>query len=211
MSNIQDRIKAAIKRICDGHACMSVPVRDTDPDIVLANAGQEIERFTAELEQVRAELGEAQRLIKNLAPTGKYNGVDIEGWYLRAQSAESLLSRAQDTIQVLTQQAETAETKNASLAAQVAVMEVALQYYANGGHYEIETPESPITLLDGGEVAEKALATAPAKAEKLVRVVEAVKEYDTAISTLEKDHGRKDMELTQHSKLIPVRELSRDL
>ena len=30
---------------------------------------------------LREELEEAQRMIKNLAPTGRYNGKDIERWY----------------------------------------------------------------------------------------------------------------------------------
>lgn len=48
-------------------------------------------------------------------------------------------------------------------------------------------------------------------ARSMVEMLEAVKAYDYAISALEKEHGRKDMELTQHSKLVPIRELARKL
>jgi len=44
------------------------------------------------------ELAAAERLIKNLAPTGRYNGLDIEQWCLRAEAAEA---RARETEKLL--------------------------------------------------------------------------------------------------------------
>jgi hypothetical protein len=55
MTDIQERISAAITRISPGLASMRVPVDQTDPDVVLADAGNEIERL-------KRELAEAQKL-----------------------------------------------------------------------------------------------------------------------------------------------------
>lgn len=94
-----------------------------------------------ELIKAQEQLWEAQREIKNLAPTGKYNGLDIEGWYQRAEAAE---------------------TKNRELAAQVAVMRNALelskrQLLSVGYYHQIAS------------TVENALANLPAEAEKLMR------------------------------------------
>jgi len=43
----------------------------------------------ARLAAVTAERDEAQRMVKNLAPTGRYNGLDIEQWKQRAEQAEA--------------------------------------------------------------------------------------------------------------------------
>lgn len=45
-------------------------------------------------EALQAELGEARRLIKNLAPTGRYNGKDIEQWYQEAALLREQLAAA---------------------------------------------------------------------------------------------------------------------
>lgn len=50
------------------------------------------ERDAAEraLHAERGKREEAERLIKHLAPTGRYNGLDIEQWYQRASAAEAV-------------------------------------------------------------------------------------------------------------------------
>jgi len=58
MTDIQERISAAITRISHGLASMRVPVDQTDPDVVLADAGNEIERL-------KRELAEAQQVIRD--------------------------------------------------------------------------------------------------------------------------------------------------
>lgn len=60
-------------------------------------------------------------------------------------------------------------------------------------------------------ICDKALSSTPQSVKDVMDVLEAVKAYDSAISALEKEHGRKDLELTQHSKLVPIRELARKL
>lgn len=46
----------------------------------------------AALEQLQARVRELELVNKNLAPIGKYNGLDIEEWYKRAEQAEARLA-----------------------------------------------------------------------------------------------------------------------
>lgn len=52
---------------------------------VATHALYEVEK---ELAAAREEIGRLQIENKNLAPIGRYNGIDIEGWYKRAEAAE---------------------------------------------------------------------------------------------------------------------------
>lgn len=88
----------------------------------------------------------------------------------------------------------------------------ALRFYANGEHWEwLDADSNARIVLDVGTKAANALSSTPQSIKDVMDVLEAVKAYDSAISALEKEHGRKDMELTQHSKLVPIRELARKL
>lgn len=55
ISDIQERIRLAIKRITDGHAAMRVPPDHTDPDIVLSACGARIANLEAQLSAVPEE------------------------------------------------------------------------------------------------------------------------------------------------------------
>lgn len=65
------------------HSCSELAAKGlvgayVDAESALAAALRELER----------ERDEAQRLVKNLAPTGRYNGLDIEQWFQCAEKAE---------------------------------------------------------------------------------------------------------------------------
>lgn len=131
------------KKICDTlNAAAPSP-----PPAELSERGKD-------LAQVKEQLREAQIKLKNMAPTGKYNGIDIDGWYRRAASADA---------------------KNRELAAQVAVVQEALEIAQDFLKSEKCTPlpwdmsSVPLNKIP------KALANLPAEAEKLVRVLEAVR------------------------------------
>lgn len=161
MSDIQERIAVAIKRISDGLAPMRIPVDHTDPDVVLADAGKEIERLQAELQ------GAQKELKKHLSSSIKYELVDG----IRQLAQNALTSSGN---------VETLEIKNAELARQmahlmdqIAIMGSALSYYAT-------TRETYAEKAEGAWlVAEKALTNLPAEAEKLRRLVEAAEKIAT--------------------------------
>ena len=47
--------------------------------------------LASDYDRLREQLDAADRMVKNLAPTGRYNGLDIEQWKCRAEAAESEL------------------------------------------------------------------------------------------------------------------------
>lgn len=64
-----ERIGAAIERIAHGQAAMRVPVEATDPDVVLADCQREIERLTAERDELRRQLAECSQMLARQAAT----------------------------------------------------------------------------------------------------------------------------------------------
>ena len=51
-------------------------------------------------EAAEKQLAEAKREIKNLAPTGRYNGLDIEAWYLECKKATERVEAAERQLEV---------------------------------------------------------------------------------------------------------------
>lgn len=52
--NLEDRARAAIKRITDGAGCMRVPAEETDPDLVIGDLLSAIKDAAGELHEQAA-------------------------------------------------------------------------------------------------------------------------------------------------------------
>jgi len=65
---------------------------------MLATESEVTLKFSEAIDRLERELAEARRMIKNLAPTGRYNGLGIEQWFIRAEKAERELAEARKAL-----------------------------------------------------------------------------------------------------------------
>ena len=63
-------------------------------DCIPAVYREDYDALLALYQAERQRCEEAERMVKNLAPTGRYNGLDIEQWMQRAEQAESRAASA---------------------------------------------------------------------------------------------------------------------
>ena len=80
-----DRIEAVRQRIVELEKMLA-----TESEVTL--------KFSEAIDRLERELAEARRMIKNLAPTGRYNGLGIEQWFIRAEKAERELAEARKAL-----------------------------------------------------------------------------------------------------------------
>lgn len=70
MSDLMRRISIAIRRITDGGAAMSIPVQDTDVDVVLTDCGNELARLREENERLNNLMVHCENCGGDYAATG---------------------------------------------------------------------------------------------------------------------------------------------